>query len=298
MKKFFIGFLFGAVMFGSIGYAVTYVAQPATFKVMVNGEEFASDPPALVVEGRTYLPLRAIGDALGVPVNWNEQLRRAEVGYSTSDELEYQVENNENIYCTGTMIYAVADAGYYHIELDKEITFNGNSHKIVAFPKSYDGEFDEYVGRNVEINGLAYEEYHGVLCIDSPNVTISSTYDMSAENELLEKTQGWWAFKSDFSYELLHIFNNKIQTGVAEGALDRDGYIEKVVKLNDNSYEIRLYYPEICMYEGEDLLPELREVIYISSNDKFHNTLILENSNGDKFQYEFAGKEDFYSIYE
>lgn len=83
MKKFIIGFLIGALVFGSVGYAVTYVAQPATFKVMVNGEEFVSDPPALVVEGRTYLPLRAMGDALGVPVEWNAELNQAEVGSSS-----------------------------------------------------------------------------------------------------------------------------------------------------------------------------------------------------------------------
>lgn len=81
MKKWFTGFLTGALLFGTLtGFAVQYVAQPAAFKVLVNGEEFVSDPPALEVEGRTYLPLRAMGDALGVPVTWNEELGQAEVG--------------------------------------------------------------------------------------------------------------------------------------------------------------------------------------------------------------------------
>ena len=61
---------------------MSYVAEPASFKVLVNGKEFTSDPPALVVEGRTYLPLRAIGEALGVPVDWNAELNQAEVGNS------------------------------------------------------------------------------------------------------------------------------------------------------------------------------------------------------------------------
>ena len=91
MKKFIIGFLIGALVFGSVGYAVTYVAQPATLKVMVNGKEFVSDPPALVVEGRTYLPLRAMGDALGVPVEWNAELRQAEVGKTKT---QFNAENN------------------------------------------------------------------------------------------------------------------------------------------------------------------------------------------------------------
>ncbi len=90
MKKFIIGFLLGAMIFGIAGYAVTYVAQPATFKVMVNGEEFISDPPVLVIEGSTYLPLRAMGDALGVPVEWNAELKQAEVG--NSNDTKEQIE--------------------------------------------------------------------------------------------------------------------------------------------------------------------------------------------------------------
>ena len=80
MKKFIAGLLSGIVLCGVVGAATLYEAQPATFKVMVNGKEFTSDPPALVVEGRTYLPLRAMGEALGVPINWTEELRQAEVG--------------------------------------------------------------------------------------------------------------------------------------------------------------------------------------------------------------------------
>lgn len=86
MKRFISGFLLGAILFSVIGaVAVSYIANPVDFKVLVNGQEFVSDPPALEVEGRTYLPLRAIGKALGVPVKWNEELRQAEVGSSVSD---------------------------------------------------------------------------------------------------------------------------------------------------------------------------------------------------------------------
>lgn len=80
MKKFISGALTGAILTSAIAFAASYTADPASFKVFVNGKEFNSDPPALVVEGRTYLPLRAIGDALSVPVEWNSELNRAEVG--------------------------------------------------------------------------------------------------------------------------------------------------------------------------------------------------------------------------
>ncbi len=83
MKKFITGLLVGAILSSSAVIATSFVAEPASFKVLVNGSEFTSDPPAMVINGSTYLPLRAMGNALGVPVNWNEELRQAEVGVTS-----------------------------------------------------------------------------------------------------------------------------------------------------------------------------------------------------------------------
>ena len=134
MKKFIIGFLIGAMIFGTVGYAVTYVAQPATFKVMVNGEEFISDPPALVVEGRTYLPLRAMGDALGVPVEWNAELNQAEVGITSNVDLS-EVDN----YVVGK----VWNDGFWWVRnyLDGSYTYYTDMY-VSTFAESADEEFN------------------------------------------------------------------------------------------------------------------------------------------------------------
>lgn len=96
MKKFLLGLLIGAIVFSAVGvWAVNYVAEPASFKVLVNGKELVSDPPALVVEGRTYLPLRAVGDALGVPVVWNAEKNQAEVG-NTAEKAESNEYSRQN----------------------------------------------------------------------------------------------------------------------------------------------------------------------------------------------------------
>lgn len=95
MKKFVAGVLVGTIISSTIAFAATYVANVASFKVFVNGEEFVSDPPALVVDGRTYLPLRAIGEVLDVSVNWNEELRQVEVGDAPVEKSENAASETE-----------------------------------------------------------------------------------------------------------------------------------------------------------------------------------------------------------
>ena len=84
MKKFISGLACGIVIASTVALAASYVAEDASFKVFVNGKEFTSSK-AVVIDGSTYLPLRAMGDVLGVPVNWNNELHQVEVGNSISE---------------------------------------------------------------------------------------------------------------------------------------------------------------------------------------------------------------------
>ena len=116
MRKFITGFIFGAIVFGSItAFAATqFVAYVATFKVIVNGEEFeATTGEILVVENRTYLPLRDMGTALGVRVHWNEELRQVEIG-DTNQPQEYSeatfVDDLKELYLNPVFSSSEADA--------------------------------------------------------------------------------------------------------------------------------------------------------------------------------------------
>lgn len=80
LKSFISLLLAVALCFGGTVFAEEYSAVIPRFDVLVNGEMFFSNPPVLVVNDKTYLPLRALGDVLDVPVEWNEQLKRVEVG--------------------------------------------------------------------------------------------------------------------------------------------------------------------------------------------------------------------------
>jgi len=83
LKKIFVGFIIGIVVamaFTSFATSARiFTAQEATFEIFVEGEKFESENPAIVVDGRSYLPLKAISEALGVNVEWNGEARRVEI---------------------------------------------------------------------------------------------------------------------------------------------------------------------------------------------------------------------------
>jgi len=82
MKKVILGIIIGILLmtFTTVYAATQFTAHLATFEVFVNGEKFVSDKPIVVIDGSTYLPLKAIGEVLGVSVKWNSELSRVEVG--------------------------------------------------------------------------------------------------------------------------------------------------------------------------------------------------------------------------
>jgi len=84
MKRFIIGLLIGVLITSTITFALadeiqTFIAERAGFPILVDGQEVKLDMPAVTIEGRTYLPLRALGEVLGVTVDWNADKGQAEV---------------------------------------------------------------------------------------------------------------------------------------------------------------------------------------------------------------------------
>lgn len=89
--SFLIGFVTSAILFTTVAFANDiniFTAMKATFDVVVNGETFESQNPTVVIEGRTYLPLKETGDALGVDVKWNEKERKVEINKEGENVIE------------------------------------------------------------------------------------------------------------------------------------------------------------------------------------------------------------------
>ncbi|TMV43139.1 hypothetical protein FE783_36030 [Paenibacillus mesophilus] len=115
MRKYLIGGLVGAaLMFPIQSFAETakqYVLSKIGYPVFVNGKEYAgSDLPFLNYEGNTYAPLKAIGDLLGAPVNWNDKLTRVEIG-NTPMVNELSEVNNVATIKIGNTKYATYGEG-------------------------------------------------------------------------------------------------------------------------------------------------------------------------------------------
>jgi len=93
IKGFILGVLVTAMIFASV---IIAAANSETFtkqitygiNVMVNGEqaEFAEDMRPFVMDNRTFLPLRGIGELLGLPVDYDPETHTAIVGEMPEEE--------------------------------------------------------------------------------------------------------------------------------------------------------------------------------------------------------------------
>ena len=76
MKKFPILLLF-LIASTITAYGATYTLVSANYPINVNGQKIAVEP--LNYNGVTYLPIRAISEAVGVPITWNNATRSVEI---------------------------------------------------------------------------------------------------------------------------------------------------------------------------------------------------------------------------
>lgn len=224
MKKFVSGLITGTIISGIIGAAaVSYTAQPATFKVLVNGKEFNSDPPALVVEGRTYLPLRAIGDALGVPVNWNSELNQAEVGNAPSAiETGYSRTNPAPIGTVQQYKYESEYSDDYTVNVKVISTVRGaEAYRLIKKANQYNDEAPEgyeYVLAKIALTVEYIQNDASISCDEDDFTCFSSNNEEMPDKSVIEPTPH---------------FDGRLYAGG-----NRDGYVCFLVRKDDENPKI------------------------------------------------------------
>nr|WP_294583941.1 copper amine oxidase N-terminal domain-containing protein [uncultured Anaerotignum sp.] len=180
MKDVCLGATVAALVMGAAPAAYAKVANmdiPVMFnniKIVVDGKELKTDKEPFIYEGTTYLPVRAVGEAVGKNVTWDAASKTVILGETEQKETEKEPEqpeettsdddsrlgelaskpstnvNNIKIQCTG----ARESAGYTDgIEVDFKFTNNSDLEHTVIL--------DELKVNNKEVEGYLYADVLG-----------------------------------------------------------------------------------------------------------------------------------------
>lgn len=94
MKKIICGMIIGMMlMSGMVFAAQKLTATKANYPILVNGVKVNAEPVS--INGKTYVPLKAIGQSLGVAVNWNKEKRQVEIGQAPVVEQQGSINTGE-----------------------------------------------------------------------------------------------------------------------------------------------------------------------------------------------------------
>lgn len=74
------------IAFTTISYGATYILVSASYPINVNGQKLAVQP--LNLNGTTYLPLRSVSEAVGVPIQWDGTKKSVEINTVDLDKLK------------------------------------------------------------------------------------------------------------------------------------------------------------------------------------------------------------------
>lgn len=180
MKDVCLGATVAALVMGAAPAAYAKVANmdiPVMFnniKIVVDGKELKTDKEPFIYEGTTYLPVRAVGEAVGKNVTWDAASKTVILGETEQKEQEKEPEqpeeatsdndsrlgklsskpstnvNNMKIQCTGVR----ESAGYIDgIEVDFKFTNNSDFEQTVVL--------DSLEVNNKEVEGYLYASVLG-----------------------------------------------------------------------------------------------------------------------------------------
>ena len=180
MKDVCLGATVAALVMGAAPAAYAKVANmdiPVMFnniKIVVYGTELKTDKEPFIYEGTTYLPVRAVGEAVGKNVTWDAASKTVILGETEQKEQEKEPEqpeettsdndsrlgklaskpstnvNNMKIQCTGVR----ESAGYIDgIEVDFKFTNNSDFEQTVVL--------DSLEVNNNEVEGYLYASVLG-----------------------------------------------------------------------------------------------------------------------------------------
>jgi len=214
MKKMIAGIGIGLLIgITGTGIASQYIVEDAKFPILVNGKEFKTDKHIVTIDGSTYMPLRAIGEALGVKVNWNEDKNRVEIGETTGrvsvkvvrvvDGDTFEIEGGQKVRLVGVDTpesvhpdaakntefgktasnYTKSTLEGKTVYLEKDVSETDKYGRLLRFVYLEDGTF---------FNELLVKEGYAKVYTYPPDVKYADVF-VAAEKYARENNKGLWA---------------------------------------------------------------------------------------------------------
>ncbi|MBQ7667892.1 MAG: WG repeat-containing protein [Clostridia bacterium] len=270
-KLLFSSLLVGILAFNTIvSLAATYDAFIANFPIIISGEIWETNKPILLIDNSTYLPLRAIGEVLGVNVNWNEALHRVEIDSSSKNEVRKVEISNAKI----KSHYEAVDASF-PIFIDGEkwatdkpvVVIEGSTYLPLR-------AIGEVLGININWNAISRTVEIGG--------NVPSKYDYSSKF-----SEGMAVVKKDGKYGYINEQGEEIVECKYDDAWHFDGGFARVEK-GDKLGFINVAGEEIieCKYEYVDTFSE--GLVKARKDGEWGYI----NTNGEEvieFKYDYAG---------
>ena len=264
MKRFLIVALMAVVAF-SLAFFV-YAEEVRPVYVTLNGEivDCASyGQEATIVDGRTMVPLRAIFEALGATVEWEQETKTVT---SVLDKTEIKLTIGENVLLkngeeiqldvpalimngrTLVPVRAISEAFGVYVEWDSET----RTVLLTAAYKEYVRgvvEGNTYVG---EWTGLVYETPEGVVFLtdEQINEMTESTENLISDSETGEMVMDYAMSNIVYEFMALDALGNNVQLVVEKNVHNLTAY-EYVSHVKDGFELIGYDYEESVIYTAE-----------------------------------------------
>ena len=222
MKKIILWTVIG-MLIGMFGFVYadeinTFVATKAGFKILVNGTEYTNqDKPVVVINGSTYMPLRALGEVLGVKVNWNADKKIVEVG--KSETIPYNDVDKTTLLPTSTPIPQVKNT-VAPINNSKKTTEDKINNEFKdKYQKLSDKTIQEAIdngkeGKNTDDGYMDYNEYEN----DEGTENIAFCQILTPYQDIASASKYYYDKLIDFSVNdaksYIADFNNNIKIEV------------------------------------------------------------------------------------
>ncbi len=198
---------------------MTLNMQIGTPKISIGGIEISIDVPSRLIDGATYVPLRAVTETLGADVDWVEELRTVIITESGNEKCEdpeiiLYSEHGDSVFVP---ISKAADYLNYGWFLEKQVTMY-----------SLDG-------RTIEVSESEVSENKTVGWYTSPPVRLYSydgRYTFCSEEDVAENEAVGWFTYDGFLQNTESFLSRNIRNGTY---YDGYKYIENIVKNFDDA---------------------------------------------------------------